>query len=99
MPRLLQHRHEGAADVAVVPGYEYLHANRASLIGFSPRPSKEGRRLPDLQPLLVPKRVTRNEGKAIFAVACTMIVVVWHILSSDGATYQDLGPGYFERRN
>src|SRR5207344_380538 len=40
VPRLLQHRHEGAADVAVVPGYEYLHANRESLIGFTSRPSK-----------------------------------------------------------
>jgi transposase len=28
-----------------------------------------------------------------------MIVVVWHILSSDHGTYQDLGPDYFERRN
>jgi transposase len=28
-----------------------------------------------------------------------MIVIVWHILSTDGATYHDLGPDYFERRN
>jgi transposase len=42
---------------------------------------------------------TRSEGKAIFAVAHTMIVIVWHILSTDGATYHDLGPDYFERRN
>lgn len=42
---------------------------------------------------------TRSEGKAIFAVAHTMIVVVWHILSSHEATYHDLGPDYFDRRN
>ena len=37
--------------------------------------------------------------KAVFAVAHTMIVVVSLILSSDGATYQGLGPDYFEHRN
>jgi transposase len=42
---------------------------------------------------------TRSEGKAIFAVAHTMIVIVWHILASDTATYDELGPDYFDRRN
>ncbi|MGH2929201.1 MAG: transposase, partial [Solirubrobacteraceae bacterium] len=40
---------------------------------------------------------TRSEGKAIFAVAHTMIVVIWHVLN-DGATYQELGADYFARR-
>ena len=40
----------------------------------------------------------RSEGKAIFAVAHTMIVIVWHVLSVDGATYDELGADYFERR-
>lgn len=40
----------------------------------------------------------RSEGKAIFAVAHSMIIIVWHILASD-TTYEDLGPDYFERRN
>ncbi|HSS10390.1 MAG TPA: transposase, partial [Acidimicrobiales bacterium] len=41
----------------------------------------------------------RNESKAIFAVAHTMLTVIWHILASDTATYHDLGHDYFEKRN
>jgi transposase len=41
----------------------------------------------------------KSEGKAIFAVAHTMIVIIWHILASDTATYQELGAHYFDRRN
>jgi transposase len=41
---------------------------------------------------------TRSEGKAIFAVAHTMIVIVWHVLSSEDHTYSDLGADYYERR-
>jgi transposase len=41
---------------------------------------------------------TKSEGKAIFAVAHTMVVIAWHVLQ-DETTYQDLGPDYFERRN
>lgn len=40
---------------------------------------------------------TRGETKAIFAVAHTMIVIVWHILASDAA-YTELGADFFERR-
>lgn len=40
---------------------------------------------------------TRGETKAIFAVAHTMIVIVWHLLASD-ATYDELGADFFERR-
>ena len=39
----------------------------------------------------------KSEPKAIFAVAHTMLGVVWHVLA-DQTTYQDLGPDYFERR-
>jgi transposase len=28
-----------------------------------------------------------------------MIVIIWHILSTDTATYQDLGADYFDRRS
>jgi transposase len=42
---------------------------------------------------------TKSEGKAIFAVAHTMIVIVWHILASDSACYDELGADYFDRRN
>ena len=80
MPHLLQHRHEGAADVAVVPGYEYLTPIVPLSQGSLPDLPTWVAALPEaLQPLLVPKRVTRSKGKAIFAVAHTMIVVVWHI--------------------
>jgi hypothetical protein len=41
---------------------------------------------------------TRSETKAIFAVAHTMIVIVWHILASDDATHDELGANFFERR-
>ena len=41
---------------------------------------------------------TKSEGKAIFAVAHTMIGIVWHLLAHD-STYQELGADYFERRN
>ncbi len=38
---------------------------------------------------------TRSEGKAIFAVAHTLVVIVWHVLASPDATYEDLGPDWF----
>lgn len=40
---------------------------------------------------------TKGETKAIFAVAHTMIVIVWHVLASD-SPYDELGADYFERR-
>ena len=40
----------------------------------------------------------KNEGKAIFALAHTLLVVIWHVLA-DGCDYEDLGGDYFDRRN
>jgi transposase len=40
---------------------------------------------------------TKGETKAIFAVAHTMIVIVWHLLAAHG-TYDELGTDFFERR-
>ena len=40
----------------------------------------------------------RNEGKAIFAVAHTMIVIIWHVLN-DHAPYDELGGDYFDHRD
>lgn len=40
---------------------------------------------------------TKGETKAIFAVAHTMIVIVWHLLADD-RTYDELGPDFFEGR-
>lgn len=40
---------------------------------------------------------TKGETKAIFAVAHTMIVIVWHILAT-ACTYDELGADFFERR-
>ena len=40
---------------------------------------------------------TKGETKAIFAVAHTMIVIVWHVLANN-TTYDELGADYFERR-
>ncbi len=39
---------------------------------------------------------TRGQAKAIFAVAHTMIVIVWHLLANQ-CTYDELGADYFER--
>ena len=38
----------------------------------------------------------QGEGKAIFAVAHTMLVIVWHLLH-DNVDYSDLGPHHFDR--
>jgi transposase len=40
----------------------------------------------------------KSEGKAIFAVAHTMLVIIWH-LGTRGCDYQDLGADYFELRS
>ena len=40
---------------------------------------------------------TKSEGKAIFAVAHTMIVIVWHLLHDD-TVYHELGADHFDRR-
>lgn len=41
----------------------------------------------------------RNENKATFAVAHTLIVIIWHVLN-DGCDYHDdLGADYFQRRH
>jgi transposase len=39
----------------------------------------------------------KGEGKAVFALAHTMIVIIWHVLN-DEVDYQELGSDYFERR-
>jgi len=39
----------------------------------------------------------KGEGKAIFAVAHTMLVIAWHLLAN-GTDYQELGGDYFARR-
>lgn len=41
---------------------------------------------------------TKSEGKALFAVAHTMIIIIWHVLNDD-ADYDELGHDYFDRRN
>jgi transposase len=40
---------------------------------------------------------TKSEGKAIFAVAHSMLVIIWH-LGTRGTDYEDLGSDYFELR-
>ena len=39
----------------------------------------------------------RSESKAIFVVAHSMLVAIWHILAND-CDYEDLGADWFERR-
>jgi transposase len=40
---------------------------------------------------------TKGQTKALFAVAHTMIVIVWHLLAND-STYNDLGADHFQPR-
>jgi transposase len=40
----------------------------------------------------------RNEGKAIFAVAHTILGIIWHVLANN-ASYHELGVDYFEHRD
>ena len=40
----------------------------------------------------------KNENKAVFALAHTLIVIIWHVLTH-GCDYEDLGGDYLERRN
>jgi len=41
----------------------------------------------------------KAEGKAIFACAHSLVVMVWHVLADDDAVYQDLGADWFDRRS
>ncbi len=41
----------------------------------------------------------KAEGKAIFACAHSLVVMVWHVLAEDNAVFQDLGADWFERRS
>jgi transposase len=40
----------------------------------------------------------KNEGKAIFAVAHTLLGIIWHVLANN-ASYHELGVDYFDRRD
>ena len=40
----------------------------------------------------------KSEGKAIFAVAHTLVVIIWHVLK-ENVTYEELGADYFDKRN
>jgi transposase len=41
----------------------------------------------------------RGKKKAAVAVAHTILVIAYHLLADDHATYTDLGPDFFDRRN
>ena len=40
----------------------------------------------------------RGKGKALVAVARSILVIVWHLLANPNATYRDLGADYYESR-
>jgi transposase len=40
----------------------------------------------------------KNENKAIFALAHTLVVIIWHLLAN-GCDYEDLGGDYFDTRH
>ena len=41
----------------------------------------------------------KAEGKAIFACAHTLIVIIYHVLAEDDAVFEDLGADWFQRRS
>lgn len=46
------------------------------------------------------RRIVKRRGKlkALVAVARSILVIVWHLLSNPGLRYRDLGPDYFTNR-
>jgi len=46
------------------------------------------------------RRIARRRGKkkAIVAVGRSILVIVWHLLGDDTATFHDLGPSYYDSR-
>jgi transposase len=46
------------------------------------------------------RRIVKRRGKlkALVAVARTILVIIWHLLSSPAARYHDLGAGYYDDR-
>ena len=46
------------------------------------------------------QRVARRRGKrrAIVAVGNSVLTIIWHLPGDPGASYRDLGPGYYESR-
>jgi transposase len=46
------------------------------------------------------RRIVRRRGKlkALAAVARSILVIIWHLLSNRAARYRDLGPGYYTSR-
>ena len=46
------------------------------------------------------RRIVKRRGKlkALVAVARTILVIIWHLLSSPAARYRDLGAGYYDER-
>ena len=41
----------------------------------------------------------KAEGKAIFACAHTLVVMIWHVLADEDAVFQDHGADWFDRRS
>jgi len=46
------------------------------------------------------RRIARHRGKkkAMVAASRSILAITWHLLSDPGATYTDLGPGYYDAR-
>ena len=46
------------------------------------------------------RRIVKRRGKlkALVAVACSILVIIWHLLASPAAAFCDLGAGYYASR-
>src|SRR4029077_4930389 len=40
----------------------------------------------------------RGKGKALVAVARSILVIIWHLLANPSAHYRDLGPDFYQTR-
>lgn len=65
--------------------------------GLGRRP-RQGRLPPRPVPPVPSTLRQKNENKAIFALAHTLIVIIWHVLA-EGCDYAELGGDYFDKRN
>jgi len=46
------------------------------------------------------RRIARRRGKkkAVVAVGRSILIIIWHLLADDQATFTDLGPGHYDTR-
>jgi transposase len=80
----------------LTPGSHESAGKRRSLAAWAAAHSNDGY-LPAQWRRFLRRFGKKNETKATFAVAHTLLVIIWHLLTN-GDTYQDAGADYSDRR-